>query len=125
MKARHYLLTTAALLIAGTAHAQVAPAPADTAANDTAQTDAAPAPDQGQDIVVTGVAQGRNRLDTSISVSSLDADLTSKIPPRNTAEILRNLPGVRVEASGGEGNANISVRGLPVASGGSDRKSVV
>ncbi len=119
MKARHYLLTTAALLIAGTAQAQVAPVPADTAANDTAQTDAAPAPDQGQDIVVTGVAQGRNRLETSISVSSLDADLTSKIPPRNTAEILRNLPGVRVEASGGEGNANISVRGLPVASGGS------
>ncbi|WP_366522293.1 hypothetical protein [uncultured Sphingomonas sp.] len=32
--------------------------------------------------------------------------------------MLRNLPGIRVEASGGEGNANISVRGLPVASGG-------
>ncbi len=106
------LVSVPALLIATAAYAQSAPQPVDPA---TSSTDAT-AP---EDIVVTGVAQGRNRLDTSVSVSSLDADLTAKIPPRNTAEILRNLPGVRVEASGGEGNANISVRGLPVASGGS------
>ena len=111
------LASIPALLIAGTAHAQALGPQA-------AATDPAPAADPAEgeaaeDIVVTGVAQGRNRLDTSVSVSSLDADLTAKIPPRNTAEILRNLPGVRVEASGGEGNANISVRGLPVASGGS------
>ena len=109
----HLLASIPALLIAGGAHAQTAD-PVQTV--DTAATADAATP---EDIVVTGVAQGRNRLDTSVSVSSLDADLTSKIPPRNTAEILRNLPGVRVEASGGEGNANISVRGLPVASGGS------
>jgi outer membrane receptor protein involved in Fe transport len=111
------LASIPALLIAGAANAQ-APTPqtADTSATQPADPAATTAP---EDIVVTGVAQGRNRLDTSVSVSSLDADLTSKIPPRNTAEILRNLPGVRVEASGGEGNANISVRGLPVASGGS------
>ncbi|MEH3123204.1 MAG: TonB-dependent receptor [Sphingomonas phyllosphaerae] len=106
------LASIPALLIAGAAHAQVPQADATSATDPTEA--AAP-----EDIVVTGVAQGRNRLDTSVSVSSLDADLTAKIPPRNTAEILRNLPGVRVEASGGEGNANISVRGLPVASGGS------
>ena len=34
------------------------------------------------------------------------------------AEIFRNIPGIRSESSGGEGNANIAVRGLPVASGG-------
>ncbi|MFK3891487.1 TonB-dependent siderophore receptor [Sphingomonas sp. NPDC079357] len=107
------LASIPALLIAGAAHAQVPQ-------TDTTATAADPAEATvSEDIVVTGVAQGRNRLDTSVSVSSLDADLTTKIPPRNTAEILRNLPGVRVEASGGEGNANISVRGLPVASGGS------
>ncbi|KQN91086.1 TonB-dependent receptor [Sphingomonas sp. Leaf231] len=105
------LASIPALLIAGAAHAQ---APVAQAAEAPPAEAAAP-----EDIVVTGVAQGRNRLDTSVSVSSLDADLTNKLPPRNTAEILRNLPGVRVEASGGEGNANISVRGLPVASGGS------
>ncbi|MEG8038057.1 TonB-dependent receptor [Sphingomonas sp. LR60] len=106
------LASIPALLIAGAAHAQVPQSDTSTSANPPEATAA-------EDIVVTGVAQGRNRLDTSVSVSSLDADLTAKIPPRNTAEILRNLPGVRVEASGGEGNANISVRGLPVASGGS------
>jgi outer membrane receptor protein involved in Fe transport len=106
------LASIPALLIAGAAHAQVPQGDTSTTANPPEATAA-------EDIVVTGVAQGRNRLDTSVSVSSLDADLTAKIPPRNTAEILRNLPGVRVEASGGEGNANISVRGLPVASGGS------
>lgn len=109
----HLLASIPALLLAGAAHAQTADAA------QTPDTTAASEATTAEDIVVTGVAQGRNRLDTSVSVSSLDADLTAKIPPRNTAEILRNLPGVRVEASGGEGNANISVRGLPVASGGS------
>ncbi len=112
------LASIPALLIAGAVHAQAPTVQTDAQAADTATAQPAD-PADSQDIVVTGVAQGRNRLDTSVSVSSLDADLTTKIPPRNTAEILRNLPGVRVEASGGEGNANISVRGLPVASGGS------
>lgn len=115
MIARYRLLAgVPALLLAAAAQAQIAAPAAETTADQTTDT-----PALADDIVVTGVAQGRNRLDTSVSVSSLDADLTSKIPPRNTAEILRNLPGVRVEASGGEGNANIAVRGLPVASGGS------
>ena len=70
------------------------------------------------DIVVTGVARGQNRLDTSVSVSSLTADDIAAASPRSAAELFRNLPGVRSESSGGEGNANIQVRGLPVASGG-------
>lgn len=70
------------------------------------------------EIVVTGVARGQNRLNTSVSVSSLDADDIAAASPRSAAELFRNLPGVRSEASGGEGNANIQVRGLPVASGG-------
>ena len=72
-----------------------------------------------QEIVVTGVARGTNRLDTSVSVSALSGATLTQLAPRSSAELLRNLPGIRVEASGGEGNANISVRGLPVASGGS------
>ena len=37
----------------------------------------------------------------------------------STAEIFRNIPGIRSEAGGGNaGNANIIVRGLPAASGG-------
>ncbi|WP_247650665.1 TonB-dependent receptor [Sphingomonas sp. S2M10] len=70
------------------------------------------------EIVVTAVARGRDRLDTAISTSSLKADDIQKAAPRSVAEIFRTLPGIRSESSGGEGNANISIRGLPIASGG-------
>ncbi|MDB5686670.1 MAG: TonB-dependent receptor, partial [Rhizorhabdus sp.] len=65
------------------------------------------------------LARSQNRLDTSVSVSALSAGQIDVYAPRSTAEIFRNLPGVRSESSGGEGNANIAVRGLPIASGGS------
>ncbi|WP_346962849.1 Plug domain-containing protein [Sphingomonas sp. S-NIH.Pt15_0812] len=32
--------------------------------------------------------------------------------------MFRNIPGIRSESSGGDGNANIAIRGLPIASGG-------
>ncbi|USI72448.1 TonB-dependent siderophore receptor [Sphingomonas morindae] len=78
----------------------------------------APAQDAPQDIVVTAVSRGQNLLKSAVSVSSLSADAIAQSAPRSTAELFRNIPGIRAEASGGEGNANISVRGLPVASGG-------
>lgn len=71
-----------------------------------------------EDIVVTAVARAQNRLDTSVSVSSLGQETIATMAPRSVAEIFRSLPGIRSEASGGEGNANIAVRGLPVATGG-------
>ncbi|TZG28672.1 TonB-dependent siderophore receptor [Sphingomonas montanisoli] len=69
-------------------------------------------------IIVTAVPRGLNRLDASISVSTVSPDEISILSPRSTAEIFRNIPGVRAESSGGEGNANIAVRGLPLATGG-------
>jgi outer membrane receptor protein involved in Fe transport len=115
MKARRYLLTTAALFAANAAHAQVATT--SDAPTDAAQ--ATPAAGAEEDIVVTAVAQGTNRLDSSITTSSINSTALTQLAPRTSGELLRNLPGIRVEASGGDGNANISVRGLPVASGGS------
>lgn len=70
------------------------------------------------DIVVTAVARGRDRLDSAISTNSLRIEEIQKVAPRSVAEIFRNIPGVRSESSGGEGNANISIRGLPIGSGG-------
>lgn len=70
------------------------------------------------EIIVTAVARGQNKLDSSVSVSSLSADAIQQSAPRSVAEVFRNIPGIRSESSGGEGNANIAVRGLPVASGG-------
>ncbi|MCU0729328.1 MAG: Plug domain-containing protein, partial [Sphingopyxis sp.] len=74
--------------------------------------------DEGSEIVVTGVARGTNRLDASVSTTSLSADSIIQASPRSAAELLRNIPGIRAESSGGEGNANINVRGIPVSTGG-------
>jgi outer membrane receptor for ferrienterochelin and colicin len=106
-----FLLTSAALIVANAAQAQPAAAPQ--SASDGASPVAAE-----DEIVVTAVARGQNRLNSSVTVSSLSSDDIAKAAPRSVAEIFRNLPGIRSESSGGEGNANISVRGLPVASGG-------
>lgn len=112
---RHNLLLSAiplALLVPAQARAQAAPNGAST--NDKAREETT----AGKDIVVTAVARGRDRLDSAISTSSLGAAEILKISPRSTAEIFRNIPGIRAESSGGDGNANISIRGLPIASGG-------
>ncbi|MCF2909243.1 TonB-dependent receptor [Pseudoalteromonas sp. DL2-H2.2] len=69
-------------------------------------------------IIVTGVPQRRTVMASSVSVSSISAQQISVATPRTTAEAFRLLPGVRSESTGGEGNANIAVRGLPVAAGG-------
>ncbi len=69
-------------------------------------------------IIVTGVARGQNELESSVSLSVLDSETIADLNPRSAADLVRQLPGIRAEASGGEGNANIAVRGLPVSTGG-------
>ncbi len=72
-----------------------------------------------EEIVVTAVPAGSSQLEASVSVSSLSAEEIAYSAPRSTAEIFRSLPGIRAESSGGGGNANITVRGIPLATGGS------
>ena len=67
----------------------------------------------------TGVAKGRDMLDSAISASSFDAKDIAKLGPSTLAEILRNIPGIRAEAVTGEGNASYTIRGLPLAATGS------
>ncbi|CAM5210059.1 TonB-dependent receptor [Alishewanella longhuensis] len=70
-------------------------------------------------VLVTGaVSRNQTVMQSSVSVSTLTFDDIDVTAPRSTAEIFRMLPGVRSESTGGEGNANIAVRGLPVAAGG-------
>lgn len=81
--------------------------------------DAAPVADAGaEEIVVTGLVRAANRLDSSISVSALNAAAITEAAPRSAAELFRSLPGIRSESSGGEGNANIQMRGIPISTGG-------
>jgi len=71
------------------------------------------------EIFSTGVAKGRDRLDSATSTSSLKATEVQKLGPIGLSDILRTMPGLRVESGISEGNNNYTVRGLPIGSGGS------
>jgi outer membrane receptor protein involved in Fe transport len=72
-----------------------------------------------EDVVITGVANPRAKIKSSVSITTMDVKQIEQSAPRSTAEIFRSIPGIRSESSGGEGNSNISVRGVPISSGGS------
>jgi outer membrane receptor protein involved in Fe transport len=74
---------------------------------------------QLKDVVVTGVTREASKLASSVSVTTLKPAGINQSAPRTTAEIFRTIPGIRSESSGGEGNTNIAVRGVPISSGGS------
>ncbi len=69
-------------------------------------------------VVTAAPAGGKPRMRSSVSTSDIGVEAIAESAPRSTAEIFRNIPGIRSESTGGEGNANIAVRGLPVAAGG-------
>jgi len=69
-------------------------------------------------ILVTGVPRSATQMKSSVSSTVIDLQDVEVATPRTTAEIFKSIPGIRSESTGGEGNANIAVRGLPVAAGG-------
>lgn len=70
-------------------------------------------------VIVTGVTNPKSKIESSVSVTTMQPKFIEQSAPRTTAEIFRTIPGIRSESSGGEGNSNIAVRGVPVSSGGS------
>ena len=104
------LAVAVALLQLGAAQAQNAPAPAAVAnPNDGLKLDS---------VVVTGTSSKLSKMKQSVSVSTLDAAQIERSGATSAAELLRSVPGIRSESSGGEGNANITVRGVPISAGG-------
>lgn len=99
-----------ALMTLGSAWAQ---------STDTAPADANKDAMKFDQIVVTGTSTAKSKMKQSVSVSTLDAEQMEKSGATSAAELLRAVPGVRSESSGGEGNANITVRGVPLSAGGS------
>jgi outer membrane receptor protein involved in Fe transport len=102
-----------------------AAASAQTATPATPATPAAPAKEDAQGslqlerVIVTGTSTARTKFKQSASVSTLDGEQLQKSGAASAAEVLRAIPGIRSESSGGEGNANITVRGAPISAGGS------
>ena len=72
-----------------------------------------------QTVIVTGVAKETTIFDSSASVSAVGEDQIANLAPRSVNELFRTIPGVKSEDTGGDANANIKVRGMPIASGGS------
>ncbi len=105
-------------LLAGTATpalAQSAPQ-AEPTPSQTSTDAPAPAPvGQAQEIVVTGNAnrEGVRKLDASYSISTASAQQIKDVAPISTADLLKIVPGVWVETSGGSVGANVFIRGFP------------
>ena len=73
---------------------------------------------QLEEILVTGAASGKTRLESGDSAYSLSAERIREMVPRGVGEIFRAIPGIRSESSSGDNNLNLSVRGIPIATGG-------
>ncbi|WAC60988.1 TonB-dependent receptor domain-containing protein [Brevundimonas sp. SL130] len=80
---------------------------------------APPAAAAAQQVFSTGVARGRDPLDSATSTSALRQDAIQVLGARSLGDILRTVPGIRTEASTGDGSSAYTIRGLPLASGGS------
>ena len=72
-----------------------------------------------EEIIVTGTTGGTSKFDTSLSVTTVSAERAENFVPVGTVDILRSIPGIRAEATGGDSNGNITVRGVPLGGGGS------
>ncbi|ANK13230.1 TonB-dependent receptor domain-containing protein [Erythrobacter neustonensis] len=110
------LLATAAAVPAH-AHAHAEDREADASGNTVAAPTPAPAP-AGKSFT-TGVAKGRDLLDTAISASVLDEADLAQLSVSSIAGIMQNIPGIRSETSDIDGYSAITIRGLPLAAEGS------
>lgn len=98
-------MVAAALLGASAAHAADEPKPA-----------AKPEADAAQTIVVTGTSSssGVRKLDAGFSITTADSEAIKRAAPSSTADLLKIVPGVFAETTGGNAGANIRVRGFPM-----------
>ena len=66
-----------------------------------------------QEVVVTGsTAKKRTKLESSVAITTVNQEKLAKIAPHSLADSLQQVPGLWVEASGGEVSNNVSPRGL-------------
>jgi outer membrane receptor protein involved in Fe transport len=72
-----------------------------------------------EEVVVTGTAGGAElrKFDASFAITTLNEDDIHEYSPQSTADLLKLVPGIWSESSGGVSGANVFVRGFP---GGGD-----
>jgi outer membrane receptor protein involved in Fe transport len=72
-----------------------------------------------EEIITTGTAGGAEirKFDASFAITTVDDAAITQYSPQSTADLLKLVPGVWSESSGGVSGANVMVRGFP---GGGD-----
>jgi len=82
---------------------------------------AEPAQVQGtlEEVIVTGTAGGAElrKFDASFAITTISDEDINEYSPQSTADLLKLVPGIWAESSGGVSGANVFVRGFP---GGGD-----
>lgn len=71
-----------------------------------------------QQVVVTGTASasGTRKIDTAFSITTANEEQLKSASPSSTADVLKLVPGVYAESTGGQSGANVEVRGFPSGS---------
>lgn len=83
-----------------------------------AQTESQAVQQEVQQVVVTGtaLAGGTRKIDTAFSITTATEEQLKMASPSSTADVLKLVPGVYAESTGGQSGANVEVRGFPSGS---------
>ena len=66
-------------------------------------------------VVVTGMVNPKEKIESSVAVTTLSTPELRQLSPSSSAELLKIVPGFYVEASGGDVGNNLFARGIPAA----------
>lgn len=68
-------------------------------------------------LVVSGSLAPRKQLESPVAITTIDRSRVEELAPRNFAEVLKAIPGVYTESTGGEAFNNVSIRGIGTTAG--------
>lgn len=106
------------LMVSAAASALVTAAYAQDASAQSTNTQASTGTEMLETVIVTGQRLNQTLLRAATAVSSINSEKIEQFAPLAATDMLHNVPGIHVESSGGESNANLSFRGLPISAGG-------
>jgi outer membrane receptor protein involved in Fe transport len=67
-----------------------------------------------QQVVVTGSSGRKKKFETPYAISTIGEAEIQRRDPKSTVDLLKSVPGIKVENSGGQGGGeNVVIRGLP------------
>ncbi len=68
-----------------------------------------------EEVVVTGSFSERSKMESSVAVTTLNSAKLEQQNAQSISDLMKAVPGLWVESSGGQGGNNVFVRGLPSA----------